>query len=434
MRTELPERARMRSPGSVEDRSRSPVLFAGHRGLPRGGWLPGSDRHRFSRHPAIRLVASLFFLSLSATIAAPAPETEQSPPETRRSEPVAAGIEHVEIRRGDFGRGIGPDRWTINVLILDPSKTKLSLGRALDRGVGTETPSSIAARRGALAATNGGYFRTEGAYRGEPAGILALAGKVLSEPARKRPGLAVANTAGKTRLAVVDVDFGAEVVPAKGARRRVDGVNRPRLDDELILYTPEFNGSTLTGPTGAEAVVAGGRIRSVRDGRGDAAIPSGGWVASGHGASRAWVLKNMKEGARVELKSRVRLRPSPPFTPEFVIGGGPRLVRGGRPAAGSDPGIYPEGFAAARHPRTAVGVRADGRILLVTVDGRQPERSIGMTVAELASLLIELGAVEAVNMDGGGSTAMVIRGRVVNSPSDLTGERAVGDALLIFLR
>jgi exopolysaccharide biosynthesis protein len=68
------------------------------------------------------------------------------------------------------------------------------------------------------------------------------------------------------------------------------------------------------------------------------------------------------------------------------------------------------------------------------VDGRQPELSVGMTLAELASLLIELGAVEAVNMDGGGSTAMVIRGRVVNSPSDLSGERAVGDALLVFLR
>ena len=393
-----------------------------------------SDRYRFSRHPAIRLVFSLFFLSLSATIAAPAPETPQSSSETRRSELVAAGVEHIEIRRGDFGRGLGPDRWTINVLILDPSKTKLSLGRAFDRGVGTETPSSIAARRGALAATNGGYFRTDGIYKGEPAGILALAGKLLSEPARKRPGLAVANTAGKTRLAVVDVDFGAEVVPAKGARRRVNGVNRPRLDDELILYTPEFNRTTLTGTSGAEAVVTGGRIRSVRDGQGDAVIPPGGWVVSGHGASRAWVLKNMKEGTRAELKSRVRLRPSPPFAPEFVLGGGPRLVKGGRPAAGSDPGIYPEGFAAARHPRTAAGVRADGRILLVTVDGRQPEMSVGMTIAELAALLIELGAVEAVNMDGGGSTAMVVRGRVVNSPSDLTGERPVGDALLVFLR
>jgi hypothetical protein len=393
-------------------------------------------RGRTGSAPARRraLVISLVLLALSLTSAAPAPETPQVPPETRRFEAVAPGVGHTEIRRGDFGRGIGPDRWTVNVLVLDPTKTKIVLGRALDRGVGTETPSSIAARRGALAATNGGYFRTEGVYRGEPAGILALAGKVLSEPARKRPGLAVSNAGGRTRLAIVDVDFGAEVIPAKGSRRRIDGVNRPRLGGELILYTPEFSPTTLTGPSGAEAVVSGGRIRSVRDGRGDAAIPQGGWVVSGHGDSRAWVLKNMKEGARAELKSRVRLRPSPPFAPEFVLGGGPRLVRGGRPAAASDPGIYPEGFAAARHPRTAVGVRADGRVLLVTVDGRQPEMSVGMTIAELASLLIELGAVEAVNMDGGGSTAMVVRGRVVNSPSDLTGERAVGDALLVFLR
>ncbi len=99
-----------------------------------------------------------------------------------------------------------------------------------------------------------------------------------------------------------------------------------------------------------------------------------------------------------------------------------------------DPGIYGSGFADARHPRTAVGVRADGRILLVTVDGRQPEKSVGMTIAELTALLIELGAVEAINMDGGGSTTMVIDGKVVNSPSDLTGERPVGDALLVFAR
>jgi hypothetical protein len=393
-----------------------------------------SDRPRYSLKHVIRPILSLVFFALGLTSTASTLDLPQTPLETWRSEPVAVGVEHIEIRRGDFGLGIGPDRWEINVLVLDPSKIKLILGRALDRGVGTETPSSIAARRGALAAVNGGYFRTEGAYRGEPAGILALAGKVLSEPARKRPGLAVSNASGKTKLAVVDVDFGAEVVAAKGIRRRVDGLNRPRLEDELILYTPEFNRTTLTGSSGVEAVIAGGRVRSVRDGQGDAAIPPGGWVLSGHGVSRAWVLKNMKEGARVELRSRVRLRPSPPFVPEFVLGGGPRLVEGGRPAAASDPGIYPEDFAAARHPRTAAAVRADGRILLVTVDGRQPELSVGMTIAELASLLIELRAVEAVNMDGGGSTAMVVGGRVVNSPSDLTGERAVGDALLVFLR
>jgi exopolysaccharide biosynthesis protein len=134
------------------------------------------------------------------------------------------------------------------------------------------------------------------------------------------------------------------------------------------------------------------------------------------------------------MRSDVRLHPRPAFPPEFVVGGGPRLVRNARLAAAGDPGIYGAGFADARHPRTAVGVRADGRILLVTVDGRQPERSVGMTIAELTALLLELGAVEALNMDGGGSTTMVADGRVVNNPSDLAGERPVGDALLVLRR
>jgi len=383
---------------------------------------------------AIRPLVALAFFALASASATTVPPSPGEAREIRRSEAVAPGVEHIEIRRGDTGSRDAADRWTVNVLVLDPSKIRLALGRAGDRGVGTEKPSSIAARRGALAAVNGGYFRTEGPYRGEPGGIVLVAGKVLSEPSRRRPGLAVSNTGARTRLAVVDVDLRAEVVASKNARRRVDGFNRPRLDGELILFTPEFSGTTLTGPAGVEAVVAAGRVVSVLDAKGDAAIPRDGWVASAHGAAAAWVRDNLKKGARARLQSDVRLDPKPGFSPEFVIGGGPRLVEGGRPAAAADPGIYNPGFAEARHPRTAAGVRADGRILLVAVDGRQPAKSVGMTIAELTALLLELGAVEALNMDGGGSTAMVVRGRVVNSPSDPAGERPVGDALLVFLR
>jgi Phosphodiester glycosidase len=380
--------------------------------------------------------AALFFVLSSVSLArtVPAPGLPEKPPETRRSEAVAPGLEHIEIRRGDFSVGLGPDRWVINVLVLDPSRTRLALGRAHDRGVGAETVLSIAGRLGALAATNGGYFRTEGPYLGEPAGIVLQAGKVLSEPSRRRPGLAVSNRGSKTLLAVVDVDFRAEIVASRKARLRIDGINRPRLDNETILFTPEFDRTTLTGPQGVEAVIQKGRVSAVIDGSGSAVIPRGGWILSAHGSGAAWLRSNLKKGARVEMASDVRLGPKPAFTPEFIIGGGPRLVRGGRPAAADDPGIYSPGFADARHPRTAVGRRADGRILLVTVDGRQPEKSVGMTIAELTSLLLELGAVEAVNMDGGGSTTMVIRGRVVNSPSDLTGERPVSDALLVLSR
>jgi exopolysaccharide biosynthesis protein len=97
-------------------------------------------------------------------------------------------------------------------------------------------------------------------------------------------------------------------------------------------------------------------------------------------------------------------------------------------------------FAPVRHPRTIVGVASRGRrILLITVDGRQPGYSVGTTNRESARLALELGATEAINLDGGGSTTMVVaRGSagstrfvVVNRPSDPQGERAVGNALVV---
>jgi hypothetical protein len=314
-------------------------------------------------------------VSISPAFFAPAhPQAAaKAAPEVRRTETVAPGVERVEIRRGNISAGAGMDRWVINVLVLDPSRTRLTLGRAHDKVVGTERTSSIARRHGALAATNGGYFRTEGPYRGEPAGIVIRAGRVLSEPSRRRPGLAVSNRGSRTRLAVVDVDLRTEVVASKSARLRIDGVNRPRLADELILFTPEFDRTTMTGPEGTEAIIERSHVAAILTGKGDAEIPRAGWVLSAHGTAASWLRTNLRKGARLELRTDVRFSPRPARPPEFVIGGGPRLVRGGKPAAAGDPGIYGAGFADARHPRTAAGVRADGRILLVSVDGRQPE-------------------------------------------------------------
>ncbi len=352
----------------------------------------------------------------------------------RTVETVRPGVEHIALKRGDFSDKLGADRWTVHALVLDPSRVRLELGRAMDEGVGTEPVSSIAARHGALAAVNGGYFRTAGIYRGEPAGLLEVSGRVLSEPSRKRPGLAIVNASGAVRAAVVGVDFRAEVTTDDGATRTVDGVNRPREADELILFTPEFHRTTLTGPGGVEAVVVDGMVTAVREGEGSAAIPEGGYVLSASGAAGQWVREHIRAGRRAALKTAAVTSPEPNFTPDFIIGGGPVLVRDGKPAAAADAGAYDQGFSMKRHPRTAAGIRLDGTLVLVTVDGRQPLISVGMTISELEALMIEFGCVEAVNLDGGGSTTMVVKGRVVNSPSDASGERPVSDALLVLLR
>jgi exopolysaccharide biosynthesis protein len=88
------------------------------------------------------------------------------------------------------------------------------------------------------------------------------------------------------------------------------------------------------------------------------------------------------------------------------------------------------GWFLQRNPRTFAGIDAWGRTLFVTVDGRQVDE-LGLSIPETAAVAQSLGMVEAINLDGGGSTAMVIRGELISHPSDAAGERAVGDAIVI---
>ena len=114
-----------------------------------------------------------------------------------------------------------------------------------------------------------------------------------------------------------------------------------------------------------------------------------------------------------------------------IVGGYPELLDGGRRVVDLALAERPA-FAASRHPRTAVGFDPDsGRLWLVVVDGRQAPHSAGMTLPELADLMEALGASEALNLDGGGSSVMVVRGSPRNHPSDEAGERAVVNALAV---
>jgi exopolysaccharide biosynthesis protein len=113
------------------------------------------------------------------------------------------------------------------------------------------------------------------------------------------------------------------------------------------------------------------------------------------------------------------------------VGGYPELLDGGARVGDLAVSERPA-FAASRHPRTAVAWDADeGRLWLVVVDGRRPPHSLGMTLPELATLLEALGAEEGLNLDGGGSSVMVVLGTPRNRPSDETGERPVVNALAL---
>jgi hypothetical protein len=181
-------------------------------------------------------------------------------------------------------------------------------------------------------------------------------------------------------------------------------------------------------------------VRSSRGG----VVPPGGRTLQATGSQQTRLRDLAPLGSRVRVSTSLigpdgRALPTSPST--YVLNGGPQLVEAGRTHATpradgmvhpGDPSFY-YGWAHKRNPRTLAGVDASGRVLLVTVDGRSTA-SMGLSVAESAELADDLGMREAVNLDGGGSTTMVARGQVVNEPSDPTGERPVGDAVLVLPR
>jgi exopolysaccharide biosynthesis protein len=354
--------------------------------------------------------------------------------ESLRFQEVKPGIEYGQATSGHASKDELSGPWFINVLRVDLKRARLKIVHALDEGVGLETVSSLAARYGAPAATNGGYFRTTGTYRGESIGLLVLDGKLISEPHNERADFGLIDTGDKTEVILGHLKF-TGAISVGSAKVTVNGLNRPLSPDDLIVFTPRFHRTTLTNPDGIEVVVRRNRVVAIRDHSGSSEIPADGYVVAAVGKSREWLKTHVHKNARMNFAWRLdSIEPTRInwMRAYSMLGGGPQLIKEGKIAITDKQEKMASGFATDRHPRTAIAKLESGKLLLVTVDGRQPGVSTGMTLEMLAKLLLEFGAVEAMNLDGGGSTTMVIQNKVVNRPSDQSGERPVSDAILIF--
>jgi len=153
----------------------------------------------------------------------------------------------------------------------------------------------------------------------------------------------------------------------------IDGLNRPRADNELIVFTSEFHRTTLTEPNGLELVVHRGRVVEFRDLKGSSAIPADGFVIPTSGTARDWALKNLRLGARVHLN--LKLTPVETEQADLwkqansVIGDGHQLIKNGRVEITHAAEMILPSFVNDGHPRTAIAKLKSGQILLVTVDG-----------------------------------------------------------------
>lgn len=328
---------------------------------------------------------------------------------------------------------------------------------------GTERLTDQIAESGAVAGINAQWF-----YSSAPAGLYVKDGRLIGTPTQGRGGvvlrdggreLDVDSFSGHVWLTVGDGSEDAETV-------EIDGVNRvpgriancggvggdqpteaPQHDltctdeSELVRFTPEWG--TVPSGAGAEAVLdARGRVLAVNPARG-AAVPDGGSTVQAIGDRADWLLEHLEVGQKVAVREEVRDsrgRRVPLTKDTTILQVGPTLVDDGSVEinARAD-GLFREGvdptftynWVLRSNPRSAIGMDDQGRLLLSVVDGRQATYSEGLGILDHAFLLQRLGAVEALNLDGGGSSTLATTDGIVNRPSDATGQRSLGNALLL---
>ncbi len=382
-----------------------------------------------------------------AMIVASAPLTLVSPPRVAAAvvsayasasrEPVAPGVQY------DQGRLItSAGSQAVNIVEVDPANPAITFEASLSNGrvTGLERTSSQAQNHSVeghrvVAAINGDVWAGfSNDARHAPSGLHVEAGALVTVGPAARPTFGVGPD-GRPQIGspLVTVTLSTSLA----GQFVINRVNQLRRPGEVVLYTPHFGARTSSAASGIDIVI-GGLSLPIR--------PSGTWagvVSEVRPADGGWpidpatvvltapttsILGGLLPGEPVTLSTAVTVGWE---SIQQAVGGREWIVRDGAVSISPRPASADE-----IHPRSAIGLTADGRLILATVDGRQPGWSAGVRLPELAELMLSRGATNAINLDGGGSTSLAIRRAgtngpvLVNRPSD-GSERAVTNSIQV---
>jgi hypothetical protein len=332
-------------------------------------------------------------------------------------------------------RTIGHARVVVHVLMAPKPGGLYELKPVLSNGAvtGRESVSSMQRRlshTATMAGVNGDLFNWDS---GRPSGIFLRRGLLYTraQPARSSLGIGLDGL-----LQTGYVQYQGTWQFGSNRLRLLRDFNHPlEQENGVVLYSPTWGPTAPHRKHAREVVLKNvapvgpnkdlvGKVVARPAGTGNR-IPGSGAIMQAAGDRRPILLGDAKIGHFVKL--HIELTPWWPGVKD-AIGGGPRLVSGGVPVfqAGEE---FLSSQLLPRNPRTAVGQLANGRIVLVAVDGRV-SWSAGVSNSQLARLMVKLGAVTAMALDAGGSTTMAWDGQVLNHPSD-GRERPVADALMV---
>ncbi|WP_425447114.1 phosphodiester glycosidase family protein [Dethiothermospora halolimnae] len=346
--------------------------------------------------------------------------------ERLNSEKITGGVSYENLQRFT-----SDGWWNINVLRIDLNDEYTDIDTIFsDKGVShKETITNMVKSSNAIAGINGDFFwKTNNNY---PIGTMIADGEFISTPDYVPNEKAVFSITNEKVPFITYWKTDIAVKSQWGHSIKVVSKNKDNsLYESVCMYDKNWSEKTIGNtiyPDMTEVIVKDGVVIDIRMGQEPVDMPEDGYILVGRNQAKNTLLNSFRIGDKV----RVEKTSVPDFEEiKMAVGGGAILVKNGTIPHFSH-------NITGNHPRTAIGITNDrSELIMVTIDGRNASFK-GVSQERLAQIMIELGAYEAINLDGGGSTTMAIAYQgeenpvVVNHPSD-GGQRRVINGLGVF--
>lgn len=325
---------------------------------------------------------------------------------------VYSGVKHIKVTKYYDGRPVRINIVEIDLKLADDFELKPALSSTTNKLRSRRTITTIAKNTNSIVAVNGTYFKPQ---TGVPLGTLMIDGKVYTGPVYDRVAMGIFDKG----FDMARVQFDSVLEGAKNTVK-VDNINQPRmLSTHVIAYSNDWGKTSPASPKyGFQIAIKDNKV--VGASYSSLAIPDGGYVIVGP----AKLLRPLA----FEKKAELKIGTSPDWKDvKHIISGGPYLVKNSEVFV--DMTAQKLGSVGGKNPRTAIGYTKDNEMIMVAVDGREGS-SVGMTLMQLARFMKSLGCVNAMNLDGGGSTVMYVNGQVVNKPQ-VRGGITLSNALVL---
>lgn len=323
---------------------------------------------------------------------------------------VDTGIKHIKMVKYYNGKPVKINVVEMNNKVASNYEVKPAIASVTLPN--KRTVRNIAQRTNSIVAINGGFFKPQ---TGVPLGTLMIDKKIYTGPIYDRVALGIF----KDGYDVGRVQLDGKII-GNNQEIKIDNINQPRMLSSYILaYTRDWGKYAPVSPQyGVQLQIVGNKITAAS--ANPLSIPENGYVLVGPKSKLGKLFG--ADYVDVEIKTNPKWE-----NVQHIISGGPYLLK--------DNQIFIDMTAqklqsiGGRNPRTAIGYTEDNNLVLVAVDGREGS-SVGLTLVELAKLMKTLGCTNAINLDGGGSTVMYIKGQIVNHPHQ-PGGIALSNALVI---